>query len=212
MNHAKTASPQWHQSLLNSLNESENEARANYFQMANIDNLGLPRNRTMVFRGFQEGTLNLLATTDSRCKKFAQIQQNSNAEICWYFDISREQYRINCSVQLITNETNKQYELSATNLTNRNRLWLSLSQAARSQFYWPEPGVRFTAKARPAIEITQSAINNDLPPNNFVVLVFVPNEVEYLNLANSPHSRRISQLSVNATHLIHQWEDTQVTP
>jgi hypothetical protein len=90
-----------------------------YIQIATVSD-GSPRCRTVVFRGFQE--TNLLIFTDKNSEKIKELVMNPKAEICWYFPISREQYRIRGQVS-ISNDS----ELVLNS-------WKSLSDNARKGF------------------------------------------------------------------------------
>lgn len=175
--------PSWRQSLAGSLHKNRSIPQAKFFQVANVDINGLPKNRTVVFRGFGQGNNNLLAISDRRSEKYTQWQQRAFAEICWYFDVSREQYRISCEVMLIDH--------LASDQSVRTSLWFSLSAKAKSQFFWPHP-------AEPYIDEQLEAYNSDevsidvTPPESFVGIIFEPNRVDYLNLRTHPQTREIS--------------------
>jgi pyridoxamine 5'-phosphate oxidase len=98
--------PSWRQRLVRSLHVNRSQAQSKYFQVASVSKDGLPKNRTMVFRGFIPESLNLVSVTDIRSDKVLDWQQNTpkKFEICWYFAGSREQYRIAGHVSLVSNE------------------------------------------------------------------------------------------------------------
>lgn len=52
-------------------------------------------------RGFKQGTTCLQFVTDTRAQKIAEIAANPNAHICWYFENSREQFRLDGTLQVI---------------------------------------------------------------------------------------------------------------
>jgi hypothetical protein len=76
---------------------------------------------------------------------------------------------------------NNDSELSQLHQT----LWQQLSEAARSQFYWPQPAA---PKAKPdAFEPPQQY--PEQPPETFCVLLLQPQQVDHLELRGSPQNR-----------------------
>ena len=45
-------------------------------------------------RGFMEDTGGVVFCSDTRTEKMEQVQANPAAEACWYFEDSREQFRL----------------------------------------------------------------------------------------------------------------------
>jgi len=131
---------------------------------------GRPTNRTVVFRGFAEGSDDLQFVTDRRSAKVQHVQVNPRAEACWYFGETREQYRIAGEIQTITGD-------------DRLPLWQTLSAKARQQFVWPHPG-------QPRAEAAAFAIAAPThPPDTFWVLRLRPDEVDRLALRGDPQDR-----------------------
>ncbi|XP_020675653.1 pyridoxine/pyridoxamine 5'-phosphate oxidase 2 isoform X2 [Dendrobium catenatum] len=96
-----TAVQQWRALLAGALESNAHLNHSSYFQLATISVNGRPANRTVVFRGFQEGSDNILINTDRRTKKVEEITHNPYGEICWYFTESWEQFRINGRIDII---------------------------------------------------------------------------------------------------------------
>jgi pyridoxamine 5'-phosphate oxidase len=147
--------PSWRQRLVRSLHVNRSQAQSKYFQVASVSKDGLPKNRTMVFRGFIPESLNLVSVTDIRSEKVSDWQLNTpkKFEICWYFASSREQYRIAGQVSLVSNEILKKVH---NHDFNRNSVifseaflrqqWTKLSNGAQEQFFWPSPRTPFDGK------------------------------------------------------------------
>jgi hypothetical protein len=62
----------WRSLLSASLDSNFHLKHASYFQLATVKPDGRPANRTVVFRGFMEGTDKLQVTTDSRTHKLRE--------------------------------------------------------------------------------------------------------------------------------------------
>jgi pyridoxamine 5'-phosphate oxidase len=71
-----------------------------FLQMATVDPQGYPRNRTVVFRGWQ-GECRLILATDSRSEKIHDLRACPYTELCWYFSKTREQFRLFGRVELL---------------------------------------------------------------------------------------------------------------
>jgi pyridoxamine 5'-phosphate oxidase len=170
--------PSWRQRLVRSLHVNRSQAQSKYFQVASVSKDGLPKNRTMVFRGFIPESLNLVSVTDIRSDKVLDWQQNTSKkfEICWYFAGSREQYRIAGHVSLVSNEILKKAHESDSRRnsvvfseTFLRQQWAKLSRGAQEQFFWPTPRAPFDnnsdtgdglADTKNTIAINQDALSN----------------------------------------------------
>ncbi|MFT6267601.1 MAG: PPOX class probable FMN-dependent enzyme [Alphaproteobacteria bacterium] len=201
--------PRWRQSLARSLHVQRSRPESKFFQVANAylstksQHAGdiVVENRTMVFRGFGENSHTLLAITDDRSDKITQWQQTQNAQLCWYFTKTREQYRISAKVSLIDknglyfdnmDSQNDEFYRTLTKDTSlqasRAILWSNLSDKAKAQFYWPAP--------KEPVHIAD--LNNEVTseiPDSFVVVCFQPFYVDYLNLTTDPQTREIHEFN-----------------
>jgi pyridoxamine 5'-phosphate oxidase len=147
--------PSWRQRLVRSLHVNRSQAQSKYFQVASVSKDGLPKNRTMVFRGFIPESLNLISVTDSRSDKVLdwQLTTPKKFEICWYFASSREQYRIAGHISLVSNEILKTMHNSDSKIKTGffsekflRQQWANLSRGAQEQFFWPSPRAPFDSK------------------------------------------------------------------
>ena len=68
----------WRERIVGSIAKSRKIRGGNYVQLASVDESGLPRVRTVVFRGFApDGCLKII--TDARSQK---VQQSKHVEVC----------------------------------------------------------------------------------------------------------------------------------
>lgn len=193
--------PTWRQRLARSLHVNRSQAQSKYFQVATVSMDGLPKNRTMVFRGFVPDSLNLLSVTDIRSDKVAdwKLSTPKKFEICWYFAGSREQYRVAGHVSLVSSELIKDAKIrnperQAAYLSHKflREQWQNLSGAAKAQFFWPTPKAPFESESDTE-DLSQRPENVDEDiSDNFCVVIFTPLTVDYLNLKNSPQLRCLS--------------------
>ncbi len=191
--------PTWRQRLVRSLHVNRSQAQSKYFQVATVSIDGLPKNRTMVFRGFVPDSLNLLSVTDIRSEKVIdwKVSTPKKFEICWYFAGSREQYRVAGHVSLVSSEL-----INDANIRNPERKsvylsqkflreqWTNLSSAARAQFFLPTPKAPFEADDEDFNQRTENTV--EAISDNFCVVIFTPLTVDYLNLKNAPQLRCLS--------------------
>ncbi|MGD1857461.1 MAG: Npun_F5749 family FMN-dependent PPOX-type flavoprotein [Leptolyngbyaceae cyanobacterium] len=168
----------WRPVLARALHRNRARAYCRYLQLATLTPQGRPSNRTLVFRGFVNDALQMV--TDSRSEKLQHIKICPWAEICWYFTVTREQFRITGELTVI--DTHHTGDI-------RQTAWQSQSNKARQQFYWPHPG---QARASDALFESDDAVT-DSPPDSFNVLLLYPERVDHLNLRGDPQNRYIYQ-------------------
>ncbi|MEB3160571.1 MAG: Npun_F5749 family FMN-dependent PPOX-type flavoprotein [Synechocystis sp.] len=170
----------WRSPLAHALHRSRRYPEARYFQLATVDAEGFPHNRTVVFRGFTHESNGIKIITDRRSAKIPHLHYQPRAAICWYFSKTREQWRFQGTIQLITDA-----ETDTARSQDRQQIWQSLSDNARVQFAWPSP-----ASLRPDVE---QAIDVDFPDPitplpTFYVLYFHPHQVDHLELRGNPQN------------------------
>ncbi|MGK7938797.1 MAG: Npun_F5749 family FMN-dependent PPOX-type flavoprotein [Crocosphaera sp.] len=181
----------WRTILSHALHRNRSLAHARYFQLATINIKGEPANRTVVFRGFLEGSNQIQIITDSRSEKINHINHNSASEICWYFPKTREQFRISGNLRII-DENNLEQSI-------RLRVWQKLSDSAKQQFTWPKPGQPVTEKQQ---QFSLPIPSDNEPISDFVLLLFTPQKVDHLELREQPHQRTIYYLDDRGTWMI----------
>jgi pyridoxamine 5'-phosphate oxidase len=177
--------PPWRIPLARALHRNRSLPNARYLQLATIDSQGYPANRTVVFRGWRDPQSELQFVTDVRSAKSAQILQNPQAEACWYFPKTREQFRIRGHLKLVDHHT------SPTGQPARQQAWQQLSPKARPQFFWPTPG---QPRAEEALFAADESLDLTNPPDTFGLLLLAPQRVDHLELKGEPQSRWLYEL------------------
>lgn len=170
----------WRSPLSRALHRNRSLVYARYLQLATVRADGRPANRTVVFRGFLEESNQLKFVTDSRSQKAGEIENQPWAEACWYFPKTREQFRITGQLTLVRDN----YP-DPTLLQARQTAWQELSDAARLQFAWPDPGeprANSDAFQPPPPNVTEA-----LP--SFCLLLLDPVQVDHLELRGEPQNR-----------------------
>ncbi len=187
--------PHWKAQLQKALHRHRSQPEARYVQLATVDLQGYPRNRTVVFRGFFNDTDQLQFAVDQRSEKVSQLQQRPQAEVCWYFAKTREQFRLSGVMTLVQDPQDISQDLQ----TARSHLWDQLSDQSRLLWYWPTPKADQASAADYKVEIPKAAT----PPPTFVLLVFTPYQVDHLQLKGDLNYPQIR-------HLYHQQDATWV--
>ena len=185
--------PPWRSLLSSAIHRNRSKPYSRYFQLATVNSEGYPRNRTLVFRGFVEDERSSLKMiTDLRSGKIQDIEQQTIGEICWYFTKTREQFRIQGNLCLVTAQ-----ERDSDLLKIRKETWQNISDAARSQFAWPDPGELAAEKS--AFDV--GLLDPNLILDNFCLLLLIPQKVDHLQLRESPQKRCIYTLQVDRNWL-----------
>jgi len=170
----------WRSPLDLALECNSSLAYARYLQLATIRADNRPANRTIVFRGFLEDTNQLKFVIDTRSQKVDEIAHQSWAEACWYFPITREQFRISGSLSLVGAD-----DLDLALQQARISIWQKLGERARLQYAWPHPGKPIDVI--PGFEPLPPDANEPLP--NFCLLLLEPVQVDHLELRGEPQNR-----------------------
>jgi PPOX class probable FMN-dependent enzyme len=185
----------WRALLQNSLKQNVALPQSRYLQLATVDEHGLPDNRTVVYRGL-DANEQIIIITDTRTQKWHQLEHCNDVAICWYFSDSREQFRLKGRASLI-DVKHPHWQQCAI------EQWNKLSDAARQQFLWGNPG-------EPRLDnmpLKASGGNSDnIPPEHFAVLLVDSHYVDYLTLRGQPQTRYVF------TKGEHNWEYQAVIP
>ena len=189
----------WRSPLSHALHRNRSLPSARYLQLATVGLDGRPRNRTVVFRQFREGTNQLQIVTDSRSDKYQQIQEKTSAEICWYFPKTREQFRLSGELILVTAQTTDSSLIKA-----RSHCWQHLSDSGRIQFAWPDPKLPLD-KNKDAFK--PPLPSPDVPLTNFCLVLLEPITVDHLELRGDPQNRYLYTLEPSQS-----WSCQQVNP
>jgi PPOX class probable FMN-dependent enzyme len=170
----------WQPSLVLSLYLNRHAPHSRFMQLATARADGRPANRTVTFRGFFKETYRLTFVSDTRCHTPAELTKRPWTEICWYFPVTREQFRIGGPVTVVGDAAGDNELASA-----RRETWRALSEATRLTFSWPEPGrprdVRTPFPTQHPDPVT--------PLPHFCLIVLDPVEVDHLELNGNPQNR-----------------------
>lgn len=194
---------QWRDKLDHALaNNKDKMPYAKYYQVATVRSDGRPANRTVVHRGFY-GQGGLEWVTDVRSSKVEEVKQNPNYEAAWYFEGSREQFRLTGQMTIVGEDHG-----NSKLLEERQRVWSSLSPGGRGQFNCPDPGL-------PRQPGDEHLFKQDPPPEDskpldvFCLVVMEVDMVDYLNLFEM---RRVEYRSSKGPDGKRQWECKDVNP
>lgn len=187
----------WRSPLARAQHRNRSLPNARYVQLATVRANGRPANRTVVFRGFLDRSDRLKFVTDARSQKPDQIEYCPWGEVCWYFPQTREQFRFQGHLTLIT-DTHLDPMLAAARL----KAWAELSDAARSQFSWPHP-----EHSRGDHDLFNSLPPSPIKPlSHFCLLLLDPLTVDHLELCGDPQNRRFYQLQNQG------WSTQEINP
>ncbi|HIK32376.1 MAG TPA: pyridoxamine 5'-phosphate oxidase family protein [Oscillatoriales cyanobacterium M59_W2019_021] len=170
----------WRSLIAGALHRHRSLPQSRYLQLATVRPDGRPANRTVVFRGFLEGSDRLQIVTDDRSEKVAQIRDNAWGEVCWYFPQTREQFRLSGQLTVVGADCN-----DADLQLARRQAWSKLSDSARSGFAWPPPGQPRAEAAAFNVPIPDA----NVPLPQFCLLLLDPQEVDHLQLRGDPQNR-----------------------
>ncbi|TVP70501.1 MAG: pyridoxamine 5'-phosphate oxidase [Leptolyngbya sp. LCM1.Bin17] len=171
--------PPWRSPLARALHRNRSRPYSRYFQLATVTPQGRPANRTVVFRGFALGQITFV--TDQRSAKVADMAANPWGQACWYFTQTREQFRLTGLLELVTDT-----ESAGDRQPVRHTTWQALSDNAKRQFYWPQPGAVRDLDA--PLDITD-AVDPQVPPKSFSLGLLQPTLVDHLELRGNPQNR-----------------------
>ena len=174
----------WLERIDISIKKSRKIKGGNYVQIATVDEMGSPNCRTVVFRGFlkynYDKSIAMKMITDSRSEKVNQINFSPICEMVWWFSQSSEQYRIKGILKLISNsEESEEFKIV------RKQMWGNMSDPAREQFYWMQPGNDYegSPSVPPGGRDDEGKILD--PPNTFLLMLLLPQSVKYLRLRDN---------------------------
>jgi PPOX class probable FMN-dependent enzyme len=184
----------WRSRIDTSIAKSRKIRGGNYVQIATVDpSTNEPRCRTVVFRGFQEVSTEsvdcddkpcvIKMITDARSNKVAEASNgNSACEMVWWFAKSSEQYRIRGKLVFVGSG---QFDLDETLASVRKQQWGNLSDSAREQFFWKDPGISYSGEST----VPKGGRDDDgkvlPPPDSFLLMLLFPTRVDYLRLADN---------------------------
>ena len=214
-NNDTSAMISWKARIDGSIARSRKIRGSNFVQISTVSN-GEPRCRTVVFRGFQklpsdhpiaaecEGMSCVMKMiTDNRSNKVSEAASQPSAEMVWWFSKTSEQYRIRgdlCFVGGGDFDADLDKELAAA----RKEQWGNLSDSAREQFFWQEPGIDYSGESIVPTGGRDEEGNLLVAPPSFLLMFLRPKRVEYLRLGDN--FRQIDEL------VDKQWVEKRVNP
>ncbi|XP_038899256.1 pyridoxine/pyridoxamine 5'-phosphate oxidase 2 isoform X2 [Benincasa hispida] len=164
-----SAAAPWKSLLLGALESNGRIKHSKFLQLATIGINGRPSNRTVVFRGFEEGTDKIHIYTDSRTRKIEELKNCPFAE-------------------------------------QRAEAWSSISPKSRLQYLGPSPGLPYPGE-QPVKEPFVDSYSG--PVDSFCLLVFNPDQVDYLNLKSEERNLFKAIPSFGGEKL---WETGRINP
>ena len=175
--------PPWRSSVARALHRNRSLPNARYVQLATVDRQHRPKNRTVVFRGWLEPQSQLKFVVDIRSPKAQDLLSGSSnqAEICWYFPKTREQFRISGELLLVAAKC-----LTDSYCKAREEAWQQMSASGRIQFDWATPGANRSADPD---SFNPPQPDEKQPLDNFCLLLLNPHGVDHLELRGEPQSR-----------------------
>jgi pyridoxamine 5'-phosphate oxidase len=171
--------PPWQKKLVSAIAGNKTVAQSRYFQLATIDDQGAPNCRTMVFRGFGEGSDRLIMHTDLRSDKIQPLKYKKIVEVCWYFPVTREQFRLQGKIELIDSPEHPQEAL-------RKGHWHELSDDVRAAYAQFAISENIPATKR-------ENCSQHSPSEYFALLQLTASRVDHLQLHPLPHRRCLYQ-------------------
>jgi pyridoxamine 5'-phosphate oxidase len=198
----------WREKIEISIAKSRKVRGGNFVQIATVDPKTLePRCRTVVFRGFLKTPNSTTKSnnlpcimkmiTDKRSNKFQEVSsaaddtadgstpsRKNSAEMVWWFSKSSEQYRIRGQLKFVGGD-----EEDKGLLQSRKEQWGNLSDMAREQFYWVDPGLDYDVVNGHEVGIPIGGRGEDgkvlPPPDSFLLMLLYPTRCDYLKLGDN---------------------------
>mmetsp|Transcript_8584 Transcript_8584/g.13163 ORF Transcript_8584/g.13163 Transcript_8584/m.13163 type:complete len:307 (+) Transcript_8584:82-1002(+) len=216
----------WRSKIEISIAKSRKVRGGNYVQIATIDPAtNEPRCRTVVFRGFQDippessakrivcdhKSCIMKMITDTRSNKVAETTSNGSnngaAEMVWWFSKSSEQYRIRGNLIFVGGG---QFEFDQDPFMKKARKeqWGNLSDMAREQFFWTDPGIDYSGESTVPTGGRDENGKVVPVPDTFLLMLLLPKHVDYLRLGDN--FRQIDELSSSSEG--EEWSQNRVNP
>ncbi len=188
----------WTPSLVLALYRNRQAPYSRFVQLATVRADGRPANRTVIFRGFVDETSQLTFASDSRSPKVAELGRSPWAEVCWYFPVTHEQFRISGQVGLVGGEASDPRLLDA-----RRTCWRELAESVRISFTWPAPGEPRAER----VPFPTDHPDPEEPLPHFCLLILDPHEVDQLELNGKPQNRWVYNRDDRG-----RWSGAEVNP
>ncbi|MGC6483856.1 MAG: pyridoxamine 5'-phosphate oxidase family protein [Synechococcus sp.] len=176
MTAASSPLPPWRPLLRAAQHKEGRSPMGRWLQLATVASDGSPRIRTLVFRGWRDGcTLELF--TDARSAKIQDLAHEARNELCWLLPKARCQFRLRGIARSLAPQTQDARE---------RHHWQQLRPEGRALWGWPTPG----QPLEPTAHFPAALPDGTPKPDSFVVLTIQIQQVELLELTNTPHRRQ----------------------
>lgn len=163
--------------------------------------------------------------TDLRSNKVSEVESLKNkekngntVEMVWWFPKSSEQYRVRGRLQFIGNggplntENAKESNHKDYFIGERKQQWGNLSDMAREQFYWDEPGLPYCTTKGHDQGVPPGGRDEEgrvFPvPDSFVLMLLYPTKIDYLKLGEN--YKQVDEWKWNGDES--QWEQLRMNP
>ncbi|KAK7063947.1 Pyridox-oxase-2 domain-containing protein [Favolaschia claudopus] len=215
----------------------ESHSKSTVIQLASIDpTTPVPHVRSLIFRGFLSAQDNparplLLATTDVRTPKTAQMIANPHVQIAWWIDGSQEQYRIAGKAHVVPapgHTLHKHFMHTIVPLGSANFDWEakridvfnSMSPVMKASWCRPTPGSRLEGGEEEAkkwpVKIEEPKPGDEegkrlweMSLSHFALVVIEPDSVDYVELKPIPNRRTSFWPSKTSRGV---WEEEALVP
>ncbi|HEY7091038.1 MAG TPA: pyridoxamine 5'-phosphate oxidase family protein [Tepidisphaeraceae bacterium] len=171
--------------------DREFESTSQVMMLATVDRAGAPHARSVVCRRIDdEGRIFFAA--DARTEKNSQLRGEKRTEVVVWLPRLKVQFRISGEARIVAFPEDESL---------RKEIWRGMTDATRSVFFWPTPGI-----AAASDDAFAQAVAADVPPpSNFEVVIVEPRQVERLSLDSYPHRRRVWRADT-------KWSGVDVNP
>ena len=173
---ASSPLPPWRPLLKAAQQKEGRSPMSRWLQLATVASDGSPRIRTLVFRGWRDGS-SLELFTDARSSKVEDLAAEPRVELCWLLPKARCQFRLRGVALRL--EPERQQELERQH-------WSQLRPEGRALWGWPSPGQPLEPDAHFPLAIPDGTPT----PDCFALLSLKIHQVELLELTSTPHRRR----------------------
>uniref|UniRef100_A0A7S3Z9J6 Pyridoxamine 5'-phosphate oxidase Alr4036 family FMN-binding domain-containing protein n=1 Tax=Lotharella globosa TaxID=91324 RepID=A0A7S3Z9J6_9EUKA len=179
---------EWRTKLVEAI-EKEGHEQSRIIYVATISEKGLPTVRTCIFRGFQRG--GVVIATDKRTNKVKQLKDKEKpvAQVLWYFQGQKQQFRLTGMVETIDSETKSEDQQKI-----RSNFWEKMGSRSKKWNTGPTPSAPTaktpSAKAQAEEEEIQREGGFAMEEegfDNFALLILHPVSVDWSDVAFGEH-------------------------
>jgi len=142
--------PSWIRSLIKS---NSNNEQLEFWRFVNIAYIcsksGMPESEMIKFKNIvtDNNTSYLVFVQDNRTKLYQDLEKNPKAELCWFFPLTREKYRIKSKIIRISKKDFADNKPEAKFfLEELKKVWDSLDKEEKKGFAELKPGTKTEEK------------------------------------------------------------------